>query len=200
MIALLGAPGARKSALAASLQAALAETGSTVVVVPDLLEVADSAGSPLGPGTFMQLADAQTRLIEDAMADADTVLTLSTALQIAAQSALRHGSGIADEAAAQAHALCTMTLLLAPSSGALVPGALEAVPCEAESLDTGLRAALDRAGLPYGVLTGSAQHQLVTALAGITRMHSPATAQPRWHGFCERCGDGACERHALRTA
>jgi len=56
--------------------------------------------------------------------------------------------------------------------------------------DAGLRAALDQAGLAYGVVYGLGPQRLRSAL----RLIEPQQELPsRWTGVCEKCADPECE-------
>ena len=66
----------------------------------------------------------------------------------------------------------------------------------------GLRNALGRGRIAYSVIHGTGPARLAAALASVRSALAPGSApqekaQPRWHGYCDRCGDSACERHLL---
>lgn len=64
-----------------------------------------------------------------------------------------------------------------------------------QETDSALRAALQQAGLAYGVVYGQGAQRLAQALRLITPEDGPA---PRWTGQCEKCADPECE-HRLFT-
>ncbi|HCY14652.1 MAG: hypothetical protein A2Z93_12435 [Curvibacter sp. GWA2_64_110] len=59
-----------------------------------------------------------------------------------------------------------------------------------QETDSALRAALQQAGLAYGVVYGQGAQRLAQALRLITPEDGPA---PRWTGLCEKCADPDCE-------
>jgi len=56
--------------------------------------------------------------------------------------------------------------------------------------DTRLRAALQDAGIAYGVVYGSGPQRMANALRLISPQDTPPT---RWTGLCEKCSDPDCE-------
>jgi predicted dinucleotide-binding enzyme len=199
VIALLGASGVQTHGLARTLQSALTAQGHTVALVADPNVLEDAAASAADAASLRRLIEAQARHITEAAACADTVVTLCTPWQTAVQSALRQGQALVVATDVAAQWPVDLTLLLAPTHGPDAADALASSAHDVQSLDTLLRDSLDHAGLPYGVLTGSAPEQLAAALAAIARARSPADTRARWQWVCERCGDGGCERHLLRT-
>ncbi len=59
-----------------------------------------------------------------------------------------------------------------------------------QETDSALRAALQQAGLAYGVVYGQGAQRLAQALRLITPEDGPP---PRWTGLCEKCADPDCE-------
>lgn len=199
VIALVGASGVQAHDLAWALQSALTAQGNTVALVAEPNVQEDAAASAADAASLRRLIEAQARHIAEAGACADTVVTLCTPWQTAVQSALRQGQALVVATDVAAQWPVDLTLLLAPAHGPQACDASASKARDVQNLDTLLRGVLDRAGLPYGVLTGSAPEQLAAALAAVTRARSPADTRARWQWVCERCGDGGCERHLLRT-
>lgn len=77
-------------------------------------------------------------------------------------------------------------------TGLDLPGS---TPAQQEAADAALRAALQQAGLAYGVVYGQGAQRLAQALRLITPEEGPP---PRWTGLCEKCADPDCE-HRLFT-
>ena len=204
VIALLGAESTGKTTLAAELQAALATPQRSVGRVGEYLrEFCELHGRTPRSDEQHGIAQEQTRRIAEAAAQHDLVIADTTALMIAVYSDYIFGdtSLYADALAAQAR--CDLTLLTALDLPWLADGWIRDGAHVREPVDAKVRSALDSARLPYSIVAGHGPGRREAALACITRILEPHTsdadpAGTRWQWHCERCGDIACERHALR--
>jgi nicotinamide riboside kinase len=208
VIALLGAPGTGKSALSRGLSRALRDASRRVAVVPEhRREFCDRLRRAPHPGEQRAIAIEQTRRIELAAGRHHVVLADTTALMTAVYSEHDFGDASLHDPARGDHARCMLTLVM----GLDLPwrgdawrrdGALRR-----EALDQRLRAALDRAALPYATIYGCGAQRLDAALAAVRRaLAEPACpseadeardAGVPWRAHCERCGDARCERLSL---
>ncbi|HEY9066048.1 MAG TPA: ATP-binding protein [Burkholderiaceae bacterium] len=206
VIALLGAESTGKTTLAAELQAALAAPGRSVGRVAEYLrEFCELHGRTPRRDEQRGIALEQTRRIAEAAAQHDIVIADTTALMIAVYSDyVFDDTGLyADALAAQAR--CDLTLLTALDLPWAADGWIRDGAHAREPVDTKVRAALDAARVPYAIVAGQGLARRDAALACIGRALAPppatdadAASSSRWQWHCERCGDIACERHALR--
>ncbi|MES2994345.1 MAG: AAA family ATPase [Pseudomonadota bacterium] len=208
VIALLGAESTGKTTLAQALAATLAAEGRDVAVVPEYLrEFCDTHALTPRIDEQRDIATEQTRRIAAAAARHACVIADTSALMIAVYSDQVFGdTGLyADAQAAHAQG-CDLTLLTALDLPWQADGLQRDGPQVREPVDTKVRAALERAGVPYAVVFGSGDARLAAALAAVRRALAgpPADdegdAAPRWHWHCERCGDADCERHRILPA
>ena len=81
-------------------------------------------------------------------------------------------------------------LTLLTGTGLAEPGRHLAGSARHETVDAWLRAALQQAGIAFGVLHGSRLQRLSQALRLIVPQSQPS---PRWTGVCEKCADPDCE-------
>ncbi len=204
VIALLGAESTGKTTLAQGLQQALAAPDRAVVVVPEFLrEFCDRHARTPRRDEQQGIADEQTHRIDAAARTHDIVIADTTALMIAVYSDQVFGDTSLYAGALQAHARCDLTLLTGLDLAWQPDGLQRDGPQVREPVDTRVRAALERAGLPYSVVFGSGTARLEAALACVRRALEPAHAPDadadaaRWHWHCERCGDANCERRAM---
>ncbi|MEO8059958.1 MAG: ATP-binding protein [Burkholderiales bacterium] len=202
VIALLGAESTGKTVLAAALANALATPARRVAVVAEYLrEFCDQHGRTPRPQEQAHIAAEQTRRIDAASQDHDIVIADTTAVMIAVYSEHVFGDTALYAEALAAHARCDMTLLTALDLPWQADGLQRDGPHVREPVDAAVRRALNGAGLGYSVISGSGTARLEAALACVERALAPPPADtgptPRWHWHCERCGDTACERHAL---
>ncbi len=205
VIALLGAESTGKTTLAQALAATLAAEGRDVAVVPEYLrEFCDTRARTPRSDEQRGIAAEQTRRIAAAAAQHACVIADTSALMIAVYSDQVFGdTGLyADAQAAHAQG-CDLTLLTALDLPWQADGLQRDGPQVREPVDARVRAALQRAGVPYAVVFGSGDARLAAALAAVRRAlagppaDDDAAASPRWHWHCERCGDADCERHPL---
>ncbi len=201
VVALLGAESTGKTTLAHELGAALALPGRSVTVVPEFLrEFCDHHGRMPRQDEQRAIADEQTRRIDAAARDHAIVIADTTALMIAVYSDHVFGDTALYAPALAAHARCGLTLLTGLDLPWQPDGLQRDGPQVRVPVDTLVRAALSRGGLPYAVVFGSGASRLQSALACVQRaLNPPVAMEPaaRWHWACERCGDAACERHWL---
>lgn len=201
VVALLGAESTGKTTLARDLAAALATPGTRTAWVGETLrEWCDRAGRTPQQHEQRAIADEQARRIDTAAASHDLVVADTTALMIAVYSDHVFGDTALYAPALAAHARCGLTLLTGLDLPWQPDGLQRDGPQVRVPVDTLVRAALSRGGLPYAVVFGSGASRLQSALACVQRaLNPPVAMEPaaRWHWACERCGDAACERHWL---
>ena len=198
MIALLGAESTGKTTLARALRDALDDGSRTVARVDEYLrEFCDARGRTPRCEEQRHIADTQTQRITEAARQHDIVIADTTALTIAVYSEQVFGDTSLYKAAEAEHARCDLSLLNALDLPWQADGLQRDGPQVRESVDALLRAALARAGVAYSVVSGLGPQRLANALACVQRAMNPPQPNARWSWVCERCGDGACERHRL---
>lgn len=206
VIALLGAESTGKTALASALAAALAaragEPARRVAVVAEYLrEFCDRHGRTPRQDEQAGIAAEQTRRIDAAAQDHDIVVADTTALMIAVYSDHVFGDTGLYAGALSAHSEYALTLLTALDLPWQADGLQRDGPHVREPVDTAVRNALMRENIAYSVVSGRGDARLESALASVQRGLTPpppeAGSGKRWQWHCERCGDTACERHAL---
>ena len=100
-----------------------------------------------------------------------------------------------------AHRRCDVTLLTALDLPWRADGHQRDGPHVREPVDAMVRAALQRAGGSYAVVTGAGDARLAAALRAVRhalecpRPADAPLANATWQRACQRCGDGTCERH-----
>ena len=198
IVAILGAESTGKSTLTRQLQSALAADGRRVARIDEVLrEFCDAQGRTPQPHEQAGIAAEQTRRIDAAALQHDIVIADTTALQIAVYSDFVFGDRSLYDAALQAMARCTHTLLCAVDLPWVADGLQRDGPQVREPVDTLLRTALQRHGRGYAVVGGLGPTRITAALAVLQPPTAPTAPAPRWSWFCERCGDADCERHLL---
>ena len=198
VIALLGAESTGKTTLAQALCGALAVDGHKVAVVGETLrEFCEVHGRTPRREEQRPIADTQALRIEAAAHDHDIVIADTTALMIAVYSDQVFGDTGLYDAALASHARCDLTLLMALDLPWQADGLQRDGPQAREPVDTLVRAALQRAGSAFSVVSGQGPARLTAALACVRRAMTPPDPATRWRWVCERCGDGQCERHVL---
>jgi len=206
VIALVGAESTGKTALAAALQAALAGPQRSVACVHEYLRAfCDEHGRTPQQHEQALIAAEQTRRIASAASTHDIVIADTTALMTAVYSDIVFGDASLYAACEAAHARCQLTLLTALDLPWQADGLQRDGPHVREPVDTRVRAALGRARVGYAVVSGLGAARTAAALASVQRALAPPAAdepgsaheRSRWQWHCERCGDTACERHAL---
>jgi nicotinamide riboside kinase len=190
VIALLGAESTGKTTLARALREALDDGRRTVACIDEYLrEFCDAHGRT-------PRREEQPHIAEAARTH-DIVIADTTALTIAVYSEQVFGDTSLYAAAEADHAACALTLLNALDLPWQPDGMQRDGPQVREPVDALLRAALSRADVAYSVVSGLGPLRLANALACVQRAMNPPSKTARWQWVCERCGDGACERHRL---
>jgi nicotinamide riboside kinase len=198
VIALLGAESTGKTTLARALRDTLDDGTRTVACVGEYLrEFCDARGRTPRCEEQRHIADTQTQRIAVAASTHDIVIADTTALTIAVYSEQVFGDTTLYDAAQRDHTRCDLTLLNALDLPWHADGLQRDGPHMREPVDALLRAALARTGAAYSVVSGLGPTRLDNALACVERAMNPPTPNTRWQWVCERCGDGACERHRL---
>ena len=201
VIALLGAESTGKTTLAHALAAALRAEGRDAAVVEEYLrEFCAVHGRTPQRDEQRAIANEQTRRIDAAAAAHALVVADTTALMIAVYSDQVFGDTSLYAEAEAAQGRCAATLLTALDLPWESDGHQRDGPHVREPVDSKVRAALERAGTGYAVVSGVGPKRLAAALAAVRRALAappPPGATPRWQWHCERCGDPACERHLL---
>ena len=202
VVALLGAESTGKTTLAAQLRHALAVPGRVVQTVPEYLrEFCDKHGRTPRPDEQAGIAREQSARIEAAADCADIVVADTTALMIAVYSDWVFGDRSLYDEAAAAHTRCDLTLLTALDLPWQADGHQRDGAHVREPIDAMVRAALQRTGQAWSLVSGSGAVRLERATAAarhvIEAKWSPARQTARWAWVCERCGEAGCERHGL---
>jgi nicotinamide riboside kinase len=199
IIALLGAESTGKTILADALRSALLQNQPTrtVAVVPEYLrEFCNTHHRTPTAHEQPGIADEQQRRIEHAARLHDIVIADTTALQTAVYSDVVFGDTQLYATAQALQSQCALTLLTAPDVPWQADGLQRDGPHLRAGVDEKLRSALLRAGAGYSVVIGLGPERLQAALASVLRALNPPkkAAALGWHGYCDRCGDAACER------
>ena len=198
VIALLGAESTGKTTLARALRNALDDGSRSVACVDEYLrEFCDAHRRTPRREEQRHIADTQTQRITEAADQHDIVIADTTALTIAVYSEQVFGDTSLYPTAEAEHARCDLSLLNALDLPWQADGLQRDGPQLREPVDALLRAALARAGVAYSVVSGLGPQRLANALACVQRAMNPPNPNSRWSWVCERCGDGACERHRL---
>ncbi len=204
VVAIIGAESTGKTTLATELRDALAAEGRSVALVAEhLREWCDRYERTPLRTEQIQIAEEQSRLIEAAAARHEIVIADTTALMTAVYSETVFGDTSLYAQAVIAHRRCNVSLLTAIDLPWLADGLQRTGAHVREPVDTLIRTALQRAELPYAVVTGSGPLRLASALQAVRHAlqvpsaEHEAAANPRWRWVCERCGDPDCERHLL---
>jgi nicotinamide riboside kinase len=198
VIALLGAESTGKTTLAQELRGALGDGSRKLACIGEYLrEFCNAHGRTPRCEEQRHIADTQTRRIAEAARTHDIVIADTTALTIAVYSEQVFGDTSLYTTAEAEHGAYDLTLLCALDLPWRADGMQRDGPQVREPVDALLRAALGRAGVAYSVVSGLGPQRLANALACVQRAMNPPNPATRWQWVCERCGDGACERHRL---
>lgn len=182
VIALLGAESTGKSELALALAEALRARGLQATAVLEYLrEFCDRAGRTPRVDEQAAIADEQWRRIEAAAADGHIVLADTTPLMTAVYSEHVFGDQSLYPAALARQRRCLATLVTGldlpwEPDGLQRDGAHVRAP-----IDARLRAALQDAGLSYGVIYGAGEARIAAALAALATplgLAPAATSEP----------------------
>ena len=204
IVAIVGAECTGKTTLSNELAQALAAEGRGVAVVPEYLrEFCDRLQRTPRQDEQAHIAFEQARRIAAAAATHEMVVADTTALMIAVYSELVFGDLSLYADAEASHRRCDLTLLTAIDLPWQPDGLQRDGAHVRDPVDAKLRAALQRAGVAYGVVSGRGEERLANALKGVRHaMQAPSAedesaSNPRWQWSCDRCGDPNCERHLL---
>jgi nicotinamide riboside kinase len=204
VIALLGAESTGKTTLAHQIAATLGAEGHDVALVEEYLrEFCVQQGRTPRVHEQRQVADEQTRRIDEAAQQHAVVIADTTALMVAVYSDMVFLDRSLYTSAAAAHARCDLTLLTALDLPWIADGLQREGPHVREPVDRLVRAALQAAQLPYAVIAGSGERRVAAAMQAVrhslqaSSAADESAANPRWQWVCERCGDANCERHLL---
>lgn len=204
VVGILGAESTGKSALAQGLAASLrAEPdGPKVALVAEYLrEFCDIHRRTPREDEQAAIAAEQSRRIDEAAATHDIVIADTTAIMIAVYSEIVFADTSLYADAERAHARCDLTLLTALDIPWQADGLMRDGPQVREPVDALIRAALQRADAPYGIIHGQGPSRLQAAEQAVARQRmsvsSPENFKP-WKLLCDCCGDPDCER-AMRA-
>lgn len=204
-IAILGAESTGKTVLAQQLVQALRDRGHDAVGVGEYLrEFCDRHRRTPLRHEQLAIAREQTDRIDAAARRHAVVVADTTALMIAVYSEMVFADTTLYDTALAAQRRHDLTVLTALDLPWQPDGLQRDGPHVREPVQALLRAALHRGGIGYSVIGGSGAARLQNALAAVTHALRPAARDDagainrlRWQTVCERCGDPACERHAL---
>jgi nicotinamide riboside kinase len=203
-IALLGAESTGKSSLAAVMADSLRARGARVVVVPERLRAwCEREGRSPRPEELLPLAQEQESAVDQAQAEADIVISDTTALLVAIHGGLLFRDHPLMRMAFERQRSYGLTLLAGLDLPWRPYGLLRQGPQAREPVDTLLRQLLAQAGVPFKLVYGSGPQRLHNALQAVAEAapwawsleHAP---RQRWTGFCGNCDDGACEHQLFQ--
>jgi len=198
VVAIVGAESTGKTVLAAELRDALAAEGRRVALVPEYLrEFCERLHRTPVQAEQAHIAFEQTRRIAAAAATHELVVADTSALMIAVYSELVFDDTSLYAEAEAAHRRVDLTLLTALDLPWTADGHQRDGEHVRGPVDALVRASLQRAGVPYSVVSGTGDARLAMALKAARHALTPPQAGPRWEWVCERCGDVGCERHLL---
>jgi nicotinamide riboside kinase len=199
VIAVLGAESTGKSELAAALVARLNRRGVAAGLVTEYLrEWCEREGRVPRPDEQPAIAAEQTRRIAEA-AGRGVVVADTTAVMTAVYSDMLFGDTSLYAQALAAQRGYAITLLMALDLPWVADGLQRDGPHVREPVDAMVRAALERARVPYAVVHGNGADRLSAAWNALNlaaQRDEPSPGNRRWS--CDRCSDSACE-HALFT-
>ncbi len=208
-VALLGGESSGKSTLAKALQRHLTENhGLHAVCVPEHLRAwCEARGRAPHADEQAAIADEQTRLIQRARQTpgVDIVIADTTALMVAAYSALyfQDTALLAPSLAAQRS--CELTLLMGLDLPWTPDGLFRDSPAVRDATDELLRRELQGAGIAFQTVYGQGNARLQQALRAVGTAlgrplvkDDPALANGLRPWSCDNCSDPDCE-HRLFT-
>jgi nicotinamide riboside kinase len=209
-IAILGAESTGKSELVIQLENHLQAQGKSVQRIPEYLRTwCDLKKRTPRKEEQLAIATEQTRQIISAAfteSTGDILLADTTALTVAVYSdVLFNDTSLYDMALAQQHTF-DATLLM----GLDLPWVADGIQRDGwhmrEPVDTALRAALARGGIPFQVVYGTGEARLQNALRCLNstaeskmdeqQLQSKPKRLRNW--VCERCSDPVCEHRLFR--
>lgn len=189
-VSILGASRSGKTWLASALADHFQALGRTSAIVPDRRqEAAGRANRELRPNDLLCLARAHIRYMDEAP-PVDMLIADTTPLVTAIDSDLRWGDPSIYELALAQQRNFDLTLLTGLDLPQSHDGEMLAAPQQQQQTDASLRAALQQAGIAYGVVYGNGPQRLQNALRLLVPQDTPPA---RWTGLCEKCSDSDCE-------
>lgn len=208
-VALLGGESSGKSTLAAALERHLQDIhGLRVVRVPEHLRLwCEARGRAPHAHEQADIADEQARLIDSARRTpgVEVVIADTTALMVAAYSALYFQATELMEPALAAQRACDLTLLMGLDLPWTPDGLFRDSPAVRDATDSLLRRELQGAGIAFQTVYGQGETRLRQALRAIGTAlgrplvkDDPALANGLRPWSCENCSDPDCE-HRLFT-
>ncbi|MCW5671011.1 MAG: ATP-binding protein [Hydrogenophaga sp.] len=208
-VALLGGESSGKSTLAAALERHLQDIqGLRVVRVPEHLRLwCEARGRAPHAHEQADIADEQARLIDSARRTpgVEVVIADTTALMVAAYSALYFQATELLEPALAAQRACDLTLLMGLDLPWTPDGLFRDSPAVRDATDSLLRRELQGAGIAFQTVYGQGQTRLRQALRAIGTAlgrplvkDDPGLANGLRPWSCENCSDPDCE-HRLFT-
>jgi len=205
VIGIVGAESSGKTRLAGWLQAQFVATALPATMVAETLrEFCDRHHRTPRAHEQAAIAAEQTRRIAAAAAAHAVVVADTTALMTAIYSELVFADRSLYAMAEEAHRRCDLTLLTALDLPWQADGLQRDGAHVREPVDALIRAALQRIGQPFSVVSGHGEARRQSAWLAAQhalRLRQGEDAEgarnANRHRFCERCGDSACERHLL---
>lgn len=197
-IALLGAESTGKTQLAADLAAHWRARGRRVTVVDEVLrEWCAREGRTPRPEEQEPIAREQERRVDAAAAGgAEIVIADTTAVMVAVYSAMLFADGSLLQFALQRQQTYHATLVTGLDLPWVADGLQRDGPHVRPPVDAQVRELLALGGVPFQVVYGSGPGRLAHALRALGEAEDPPDGDgAALAAFCERCGDGTCERH-----
>jgi nicotinamide riboside kinase len=202
-IAILGAESTGKSGLGKRLEQHFQALGKSVQHIPEHLRAwCERAKRTPRQGEQLAIATEQARRIATASA-CDILLADTTALTVAVYSDLYFNDlALYDMALAAHQRTFDATLLMGLDLPWVADGMLRDGAHMREPVDTLLRTALARGGIPFQVVYGTDESRLQNALRCLDAAAEDMALQNRpqrlrnW--VCERCSDPECEHRLFR--
>jgi len=203
VVGVVGAESSGKTQLAQALQARLAAEALDAVVVGEYLrEFCDTHERTPRREEQAAIAGEQTLRITAAADHHAIVVADTTALMIAVYSEIVFGDTSLYAPAESDHRRCGLTLLTALDLPWQPDGLQRDGAHVREPVDALVRAALQRSGQSFVVVSGTGEARLQSAWRAVRHAlrltrEGAAAGSANWHWICERCGDADCERHLL---
>jgi nicotinamide riboside kinase len=196
-IALLGAESTGKTQLALALAGHWRAQGQSAIVVTEVLrEWCDREGRTPRPHEQEGIAREQARRVDEASAS-DWLIADTTPLMIAIYSDMLFGDGALHEFAFEHQRRYDLTLVTGLDLPWVADGHQRDGPHVREPVDARVRAALQRAGVPFRVVYGTGPDRLANALAAIAAGRPQPGTEWRW--ACDKCSDPDCEHRLFSS-
>lgn len=188
-VSILGASRSGKTWLASALVDHFQALGRTSAIIPDRRQdAAGRANRALRTNDLWCLTQAHIRYMDEAPL-VDMLIADTTPLITAIDSDLQWGDPSIYELALAQQRNFDLTLLTGLDLPQSHDGEMLAAP-QQQQTDASLRAALQQAGIAYGVVYGNGPQRLQNALRLLVPQETPPA---RWTGLCEKCSDPDCE-------